>query len=200
MKKDKYVGKFYKDWEILSICNEKSSDGHKQYKAKCTKCGFVNEHCKINDLHKIKICNHNRSVWYSTKLAKSYYAMIRRCQDHNDKDYRFYGAKGISVCKEWLDDFKSFNDWAVTNGYKDGLTIDRIDPDKNYCPENCRWVTAYENSKWKSITNVITVNGITDSGRGWADRLNLSTNYINKYIRKYGLENCKEYIKQLLNK
>lgn len=99
--------------------------------------------------------------------------MKRRCYNPAAKDYRFYGAKGITICEEWLENPYKFYTWALDNGYTDELTIDRIDPKKSYCPENCRWIEPKTNSKIKSTTRVITVDGISDSLSGWARRLNI---------------------------
>jgi hypothetical protein len=120
--------------------------------------------------------------------------MLCRCYNKNCKDYRFYGKKGVYICDEWRNNYKSFNDWAIQSGYEDGLTIDRIDCSKPYCPENCRWISACDNAKWKSTTTSITVNGITDSGRGWSERLGRGVNYINKMIRKKGIDYTIDYI------
>ena len=65
--------------------------------------------------------------------------MRARCYNPKCEKYEIYGARGITICKEWLDDFMYFYHWAMANGYQDGLSIDRIDVDGNYCPRNCRW-------------------------------------------------------------
>ena len=67
--------------------------------------------------------------------------MKKRCYNPHDKYYKNYGGRNIKVCDEWRSDFSLFKKWADTNGYKQGLSIDRIDNDKNYEPGNCRWVT-----------------------------------------------------------
>lgn len=70
--------------------------------------------------------------------------MKRRCASPKDKRYRDYGGRGITVCEEWKNSFGAFAEWAMTHGYKEGLTIDRINNDGNYEPSNCRWATYKE--------------------------------------------------------
>lgn len=74
-------------------------------------------------------------------------SMKARCYNEKNTHYSVYGGRGITICDEWLKDTGSFIEWALSHGYKDGLTIDRIDNDGNYCPENCQWLTKSENSK-----------------------------------------------------
>lgn len=90
--------------------------------------------CLSLDLHTL----HGGSY---TRLYNIWEGMKRRCQNPNSESYVWYGAKGITVCEEWQQ-YKPFEQWALTNGYADELSIDRIDNDKGYCPDNCRWETS----------------------------------------------------------
>lgn len=81
-----------------------------------------------------------------TRLYRIWSNIKSRCQNPNVDNYGFYGGKGIAVCEEWSKSFQAFYDWAIANGYKDDLTIDRKDSDGDYCPENCQWITQSENA------------------------------------------------------
>lgn len=90
------------------------------------------------------------------KVARLYHAwrnMLNRCYNPNVKSFKTYGARGIGVCPEWRKHYLSFKMWALTHGYKDHRTIDRVNNDGNYCPENCRWLTRKQNIKkrWKEV-------------------------------------------------
>ena len=80
----------------------------------------------------------------NNRLYRIYYGMKSRCYNTNEYHYPDWGGRGIHICKEWLDSFENFQKWALANGYKNDLSIDRIDNDGNYEPSNCRWATAKE--------------------------------------------------------
>lgn len=99
------------------------------------------------------------------RIYHEWTSMKGRCASDTMKSHEHYHDKGIRVCSEWNDSFESFCEWAINNGYRDDLTIDRIDNSKGYCPENCRWVTNAEQQQNK--TNTIHVNY---NGRDWCLR------------------------------
>ena len=119
-----------------------------------------------------------------TKLYKTYYAMIKRCENKNYKQYKDYGGRGIKICEEWKNDFQSFYDWAVTNGYKDGLTLDRIDVNGDYKPDNCRWVTHLEQNLNKRNNILLTYNNKTQTLKEWSREDDVHITY-GAMLRRY---------------
>lgn len=95
--------------------------------------------------------------------------ILRRCKNPKRRNYKDYGGRGIKVCEEWENSYLSFRTWALNNGYNDTLTIDRIDNNGNYCPENCRWVTMKEQNNNKRNNHYITYNGETHTVSEWLE-------------------------------
>ena len=137
---DKHIGTVINGYEILRISGF-TSTGEKKYFAKCLKCGYI-RNVTLQTIRKSTdtTCRHisQDSRFGDLRLGYIYRAMCKRCYNENDKSYKFYGAKGIKVCDDWLDNGIVFEDWALHNGYQDNLTIDRIDTTKDYEPDNCR--------------------------------------------------------------
>lgn len=109
----------------------------------------------------------------NTRLYRTYKHMKERCYNKNDKRYKWYGRRGITICKEWLNDFQAFYDWAISNGYNDTLTIDRIDVDGNYEPDNCRWVDMKTQANNRRSNVYLTYNGKTQTMVEWSKELNI---------------------------
>lgn len=119
-----------------------------------------------------------------TKLNKVWRNMKDRCYNPNNSRYSHYGLRGISVCKEWVHSYISFRDWANINGYSDGLSLDRIDNDGDYTPDNCRWVDSVIQNNNFSRNKMICYNGITLSISQWSKRLGISRNTLDYRIKK----------------
>lgn len=103
------------------------------------------------------------------RIYRVYYGMKNRCYNENVKSYKDYGAKGIKICDEWMNSFEAFYECAMDNGYDDSLTIDRIDNNGNYCPENCRWVTRKEQNNNTSQNRFIEYKGQRHTVAEWAN-------------------------------
>lgn len=104
---------------------------------------------------------------YKERLYGIYKGMLDRCKNPNNPNYEKYGRRSISVCEEWTNSYLIFKEWALSHGYQDNLSIDRIDNDGNYCPENCRWADDFtQNNNTRKNVN-ITFNGETHSLSVW---------------------------------
>ena len=194
------VGDTLHGWKILSI-DGVARDGHKILTVQCLACGYVRHNACSRDVVQNPNCNHvEKKVrkWPSKRLKKIYCHMKYRCYCPSSRGYRFYGGRGIKVCDEWKNDPNTFIRWALNNGYEENLSIDRIDSDLDYSPNNCRWISPNDNAKWKSTTNTYTVSGISDSGRGWSKRLGLGINFMNRYAKNHTMEETLSFIQNKL--
>ena len=126
-----------------------------------------------------------------TRLYTIWSQMKNRCFNHNDPHSDRYFDRGIIVCDEWKNDFKAFYDWAMSNGYKDNLTIDRIDNDGNYEPSNCRWATVKEQNQNKRNVILLTYQGKTQSAGAWGKELGIGKDTVRQRFHKgWSTEEC----------
>lgn len=139
-------------------------------------------------------CYHkDRNIQTSTIHGKSklrvyqiWIDMINRCYNPKIKNYKNYGARGITVCAEWKSSLECFLKWAFSHGYSEDLTIDRIDVNGNYEPSNCRWATTIEQGRNKRNNRRITHNGRTQTATDWAEELNIPRSRIFNRIDNLG--------------
>lgn len=125
--------------ECLCKCGKRRKIRQRNLKCRSTlSCGCFKKECNKKPK--------NANGLSKSKIYKMWFSMKCRCYNSKNDSYKTYGGKGIIVCNEWHD-FKIFHGWATKNGYKEGLCLDRVNSDKNYCPENCEWVTPSENGK-----------------------------------------------------
>ena len=107
------------------------------------------------------------------RLYNTWCNMRRRCYEKQNHKYKNYGGRGIKICPEWLD-FCVFREWALSNGYSETLTLDRINVNGNYEPTNCRWVTQKIQQNNRSNNHLITYNGETHTMKEWSEITGIS--------------------------
>ena len=115
------------------------------------------------------------------RLDIIHFNMIQRCTNPNSTYFPRYGGRGITVCHEWRTR-NNFKKWALSHGYRNDLTIDRIDNNKGYSPDNCRWVTPSQNCCNRSTTHCVTAFGKRQSLMEWSRELNISYNTLKKRV------------------
>lgn len=168
-RRDKHCGHII--WKCLCDCGNitYATTGNLTAKNNFTaSCG-----CMRREKH----TTHNMS---KTSIYKAYTAMKQRCNNPKNQNYFRYGGRGIKVCEEWNGEngFENFYNWAMGHGYKEGLTIDRIDNDDGYSPDNCRWVTQLVQMNNHRRNRYITVDGKKKTISQWARELNASQGMI----------------------
>lgn len=182
------IGDIFGRWKIIAFDEEKSKEkGRRYYICECqcgsgiiksiakysltsgasTSCGCYNKE-QVSKTHKKHgaYCSSLYCVWENMK---------QRCLNKNHPSYKNYGERGIKICKEWMDNYIKFENWALENGYSKNLTIDRIDNDKDYCPENCRFIPFIENQNNKRTNTYLEFNGEMHTIAEWARKLNINT-------------------------
>lgn len=138
--------------EVLEFNSEKEACEYLGV-AKCSvaSCYRQKSKCKGYTIDRIGISTHHDT---KSRLYKIWTSMRERCYRKGHTHYKDYGGRGITVCEEWLE-YLPFKEWASASGYKDGLTIDRIDNNGNYEPSNCRWVTIKEQANNKRTNHIV---------------------------------------------
>lgn len=121
-----------------------------------------------------------------TKIYRVYCRMKQRCYDRNVREYKHYGGRGIKVCDEWLSDFMAFYEWAMANGYAEGLTIERKDTNGNYEPSNCVWADRKTQNNNTRANHYITYNGETHTMAQWAEIKGIKLQTLAARINIYG--------------
>lgn len=165
-------------WECLCDCG------------KTTFCTTSNLRC-----NKIKSCGCLKTLYITqrnikhnqrnTKLYDIWKAIKQRCLNSNHKSYHNYGGRGIKIFKDWQNNYNSFYEWSMKNGYKEGLTIDRIDVNGNYEPSNCRWTTRLIQCNNTRYNRFITINNETKTLAEWCRFYKISYNLVKQRETKY---------------
>lgn len=126
------------------------------------------------------------------KLYDIWHGMCRRCHDPRRKDYYKYGARGIRVCEEWRgtdeahkwtnEGFQAFEKWAISHGFRVGMTLDRVSNHRGYAPNNCRWISRRAQAYNRKTNTYITANGVTKTLTQWSRDMNIPDYVICKRI------------------
>ena len=152
----------------------------------CQSCG-----CLDLESRALRQTTHNLS---NTKLYNIYMSIKSRCKNINNERFSSYGGRGITICEEWNNDFLSFYNWSMSNGYIDGLTIDRINNNGSYEPNNCRWTDMKVQNNNRRNNKFITYNGKTKTLQQWADSLGINQdNLSSRLIRGWTFEKAISY-------
>lgn len=203
------IGKIIGCMQIIGLVELEHTNGVK-YKCKCVECGEEHDYTwgDLNELKSQKCFHINRYnihrqpmySWENRRIGDIYRGMFVRCYNKEaaGKNWKNYGGKGIKVCQEWTENPLSFQDWALSHGYTDELTIDRIDSDKDYCPENCQWISLAENVR-RAGQKLLTVDDKTMNLSEWSIYINKNPQTVGYYYRKYGEEYTIQYIKDILS-
>ncbi|MGF7185540.1 hypothetical protein GGQ84_001631 [Desulfitispora alkaliphila] len=147
-------GKRGKEWLCWCDCGDPCIiDGTSLKKGYTKSCG-----CLQRERTAAARLTHGDTSGGVTKLYSVWAAMRQRCQNPNNSDYYLYGERGIEVCEEWTD-YATFKEWAIENGYQEGLMLDRIENEKGYQPDNCRWATQEEQSNNRSTNVHVQIEG-----------------------------------------
>lgn len=172
---------------------ENAPNGLAVWKCQCD-CGnitFVRSSNLMSGAVKSCGCLTRDNAYHTHRMSKSrlyqkWASIKNRCYYKSAQNYRNYGARGIKMCDEWANSFEKFRDWAFQSGYRDDLTIERIDFNGNYCPENCTWIPRSAQSSNTRRCVIITYNGKTQNLNDWCKELNLDYKRINNRIKKLG--------------
>ena len=187
--KDEMLGKVFENWKVFKRDFSKTGARHTFYICKC-KCGAVASvrsdmlksgrslscGCLKKEKLSKRVTTHGMT---NTPLHKVWLSLKQRCINPNNKRFKYYGEKGVTVCKEWQDNFLEFYNWSMKNGYKKGMTIDRIDNDGNYCPSNCRYITNKQQQFNRSNNRYITVNDVTLTVTEWSEMMKIRRDKLN---------------------
>ena len=163
-------------WCKCDCGTEKEIVGVSLRKAGTKSCGCLQKEA-------VSKCNTKHGL-SRTNIYRRWTAIKQRCTNPNKKGYELWGGRGITICKEWEDDFEAFREWAISNGYRRDLDIDRIDNNKGYSPDNCRWVTRTVNLNNTRGNVRYTYDGKTMTVTQWSRYLGGSDNLITNRLKR----------------
>jgi hypothetical protein len=164
-----------------AVCICECGNTKKVYRSNLTTGKSLSCGCLTKEVNSERMSTHGES---NTKLYGVWLAMRRRCYLVTDGSYKNYGIRGIEVCEEWKTSFEPFRDWSLSHGYEEGLTIERMENDKNYTPENCSWVDRLTQGNNKRNNLNLTINGETHTSSQWSRSSKISRGTIESRIKR----------------
>lgn len=191
-------GDKYKNWLVVKRVNNYKRE--RAYLCRC-KCGVekVLPSSKLRSLKEsfaCKECSYDMMKKHGDSqqsrrgkrhpLFVAWNNMIRRCEKVNHPSYHLYGARGINVCVEWHE-YTVFKAWALDNGWKQGLSLDRINNEMRYTPSNCRWVTQKTQARNSRQNHNYTIDGRTQCRQAWLEEYGVSDWFVNERIKKFNV-------------
>lgn len=184
-------------YTVLSYSHEKNKFHF--YKVKCD-CGNIST-VEYSTLKKNKYGCRKCHEWQltakglsKTRIYEIWNHMLFRCYNRKSESYKRYGERGIKVCKKWKEDFMAFYNWSLNNGYKENLSIDRINNDGNYEPDNCRWATREQQANNTSKNVFIDFNGKRLTISQWAHKIGILPSVFHGRLKRNGV--CEKIFKK----
>lgn len=188
-----YVGKDKSNhsmWKCKCDCgNEIVTAGYRLKDRTCKSCG-----CYRVEFSRQKATIHGMAF---TRLHKEWDEMKYRCSSQKRKGAHRYFGRGIKVCDEWINSFENFKEWALANGYDDSLTLDRIDNNKGYSPDNCRWADRIVQQRNKENNVVIEYEGVKKTLAEWAEDLGMNYGTLHSRLKRWNWDIEKAFKKPL---
>lgn len=191
---DIHIGDKFYSWTVIDDKPRKLKRKNPNLIGYLCECSCHNKTQKIIEKNALlsghsKSCGctrHKKHGMAHSKIYRQWAVMKRRCYDTKLKGYNDYGGRGISVCDEWLNNFESFYQWAIANGYDETKSIDRINVNGNYCPDNCKWSTSKEQANNKRNNIILEYNGKSLTLKQWSEQDEVRIKY-GTLLRRYHL-------------
>lgn len=167
-------------WKCLCKCGN-----YKIARSDSLQCGAITScGCLKAEQDRINLIKNHSHKMSGTRLYNEWQRMKGRCLNKNNPDYMDYGGRGITICEEWKKDFSKFKEWAMENGYSDKLSIDRIDNNKGYSPDNCRWADDKTQANNRRSNIKVTIGTETKSLKQWCEMYGLDYSHIHYLVKK----------------
>lgn len=187
------AGQTFGEWYVIKF-SHKDKQNRAHWLCRCNLCGkedTVSSSSLLNGSStKCRSCGTRigKQKKYSGDQVKIMFkGMKQRCYNKKARSYSNYGARGIAICDEWLNNPESFYDWAYANGYAEGMSIERINNNENYRPDNCTFISKHDQSKNRSISIMITINGTTKCLTDWCREYKANPSTV-KWRHNHGME------------